>query len=271
MLIGPGLYYKLHGVHRPVTMKKAVIKRRKRVIPAAQAGQDEEMALESVEQQSQVADYDMSRGSVNDDGSVNLGFRRRSEQPLTFLPEPVRHGQIPSSLQSNDLTAYHTARTPQSLDIHDSLTDDNRLAPLTSISALSDRQLSLSPASFISPSRKRSFSAATESEAATSDVGHDSSKRLSSIKSILNPAGQTMGRSAMEDAADSLRMLRSPASAMTSAPSPGSPSTSSTITAGTGAAETDRAKAERRAALQQEAEKMRELLAAKERELAALD
>ncbi|ORZ15000.1 hypothetical protein BCR41DRAFT_306391, partial [Lobosporangium transversale] len=28
-----GLYYKLHNVHRPVTMKRAVIRRRKRVIP----------------------------------------------------------------------------------------------------------------------------------------------------------------------------------------------------------------------------------------------
>lgn len=34
----PGLYYKLHGQHRPVNLKKPVIKRRKRV-PAAGAGQ----------------------------------------------------------------------------------------------------------------------------------------------------------------------------------------------------------------------------------------
>lgn len=37
----PGLYYKLHGHHRPVTMKKAFIKRRKRVAPA-QSGQTNE-------------------------------------------------------------------------------------------------------------------------------------------------------------------------------------------------------------------------------------
>ncbi|KAK9470787.1 uncharacterized protein V1510DRAFT_449398 [Dipodascopsis tothii] len=30
-----GLYYKLHGVHRPVAMKKSVIKRRKRIVPPA--------------------------------------------------------------------------------------------------------------------------------------------------------------------------------------------------------------------------------------------
>ena len=33
-LIMIGLYHKLHGVHRPVAMKKSVIKRRKRVVPA---------------------------------------------------------------------------------------------------------------------------------------------------------------------------------------------------------------------------------------------
>ncbi|KAF2217298.1 hypothetical protein CERZMDRAFT_27646, partial [Cercospora zeae-maydis SCOH1-5] len=34
-----GLYHKLHGSHRPVQMKKAEIKRRKRVVPAAQGQQ----------------------------------------------------------------------------------------------------------------------------------------------------------------------------------------------------------------------------------------
>lgn len=34
-LITAGLYYKLHGQHRPVQMKKAEIKRRKRVVPAS--------------------------------------------------------------------------------------------------------------------------------------------------------------------------------------------------------------------------------------------
>lgn len=34
-----GLYHKLHGAHRPVQMKKAEIKRRKRVVPAAMGNQ----------------------------------------------------------------------------------------------------------------------------------------------------------------------------------------------------------------------------------------
>ena len=34
MLSLSGLYYKLHGCYRPTTMKKSIIKRRKRVVPA---------------------------------------------------------------------------------------------------------------------------------------------------------------------------------------------------------------------------------------------
>src|SRR2546423_10774202 len=34
LITATGLYYKLHGSHRPVAMKKATIKRRKRVVPA---------------------------------------------------------------------------------------------------------------------------------------------------------------------------------------------------------------------------------------------
>lgn len=261
-----GLYYKLHGVHRPVTMKKAIIKRRKRVIPVSQAGSEEGTPIESVEQ---IVQYSSSeeRGSTNADGSINLGFRRRNEHPMTILPEPIRQSQTSTPMPSSDLAAYHNAVTPQSLDSRDSLTDNNRLAPLTSIAALHDRPPSLSPASFLSPSRKRSFSPA-DSEPSQSEVGQ-SAKRLSSIKSILNPppTAHSPISNPMEDAAESLRLLRSPASTMYSAPSPvpqhAVPSFSSIN-------ETGREKADRRTALRQEAERMREILAAKERELAAL-
>ncbi|KAI0598355.1 hypothetical protein F4775DRAFT_196222 [Biscogniauxia sp. FL1348] len=275
-----GLYHKLHGVHRPVTMKKSVIKRRKRVIPAGHgeagtiATSEDIMTIDSVEQQSQYAESEMERGSLNDDGSVNLGFRRRSNHPLTLLPEPIRSGQGSTPLPPTDLMAYHTTHATHPLDLRDSLTNDNRLAPLTSISVMSDRQSSLSPASFLSPSRrKRSFSA-TDSEIPPSDSGQDGSKRLSSIKSILNPPSTSnQNYSAIDDGPESLR-LRSPATSLMSAPSPGPFSITSSMLPSMHSRETtvesERSKADRRAILQQEAERMREMLAAKERELAAL-
>ncbi|KAI8958674.1 hypothetical protein F5Y11DRAFT_359826 [Daldinia sp. FL1419] len=270
-----GLYYKLHGVHRPVTMKKSVIKRRKRVIPANQmdSGSEDAMAVDSIEQQSQYTEVEMERGSINEDGSVNLGLRRKTEHPLTLLPDPIRSGPASAPISSTDLIAYHTTNTPQQFDIRDSLTDGNRLAPLKSLAALSDRQSSLSPASFLSPSRKRSFSG-TESEYAPSEPGYDNSKRLSSIKSLLNPALEGNPNFNLVDSpAESLR-LRSPATTIMSAPSPSPQGMTSNvlpaIQSRESTAEDERSKADRLAALQQEAERIRQMLADKEREMAAL-
>ncbi|XDG09434.1 hypothetical protein ABKA04_009049 [Annulohypoxylon sp. FPYF3050] len=272
-----GLYYKLHGVHRPVTMKKSVIKRRKRVIPANQmemdGGVEDMMAVDSIEQQSQYAESEMERGSINEDGSVNLGLRRKTEHPLTLLPDPIRSG-AGSTPVSTDLMAYHNTSAPHHVvDIRDSLIDDNRLAPLTSISVSSDRQSSLSPASFLSPSRKRSFSG-TESEYAPSEPGYESSKRLSSIKSLLNPSFESSPSFRGGDNTPESLRLRSPANSLILAPSPSPQLVPSNILPSLHSREStvedERTKAGRLAALQQETERMRQLLAAKEREMAAL-
>ncbi|KAI1347553.1 hypothetical protein F5Y01DRAFT_241830 [Xylaria sp. FL0043] len=272
-----GLYYKLHGVHRPVTMKKAVIKRRKRVIPAQDdlsADAEETMVIDSVEQQSQYAASENERGSLNEDGSVNLGLRRKTDHHLTLLPEPIHTGQGSTPIPSTDPTAYHASQTLQPFGGRDSMNDDNRLPPLASI--MSDRQSSVSPASFLDPSsRKRSFSA-TDSDVPPSEFYPENTKRLSSIKSILNPTSGAIPNygSLMDDASEALR-LRSPASTLMSAPSPSGFSITSSMLPSIRSRETtveaEKSKADRRAALQHEAERMREMLAAKERELAALE
>ncbi|KAH9904136.1 hypothetical protein F4778DRAFT_790454 [Xylariomycetidae sp. FL2044] len=253
-----GLYYKLHGVHRPVTMKKSVIKRRKRVIPANHGD-----AVPDIDDEPE-----MERGTMNEDGSVNLGSRRKL---LTLLPKPVPSTQGSTPMPSSDLTAYHTSvHAPQPMHMHDSLHDDNRLAPLTSLSAMSDRQSSLSPASFLSPPRrKRSFSA-TDSDHPPSESGQDSSKRLSSIQSILNPAGGPgHDRDHGEDRTSEFSgQMQSPRSlGLYSGDSTMTPS----LLSREATAESERTRVNRRVALQLEAELMREMLAAKERELAALD
>ncbi|KAI1824179.1 hypothetical protein F4861DRAFT_539203 [Xylaria intraflava] len=272
-----GLYYKLHGVHRPVTMKKSVIKRRKRVIPASQeegsVEAEDGMVIDSVEQQSQYAESEMERGSVNEDGSVNLGLRRKTDNHLG-LPEPMCSGRGSTPIPSADPTAYHTYQTLQPLSSRDSIADDNRLPPLTSI--MNDRQSSISPASFLGPSsRKRSFSA-TDSDAPGSEFNAEHTKRLSSIKSILNPTSELSSEfsSTTEDSSEVLR-LRSPANKILPGLNPNGFSMPSSIVPSMRSRETtadvERSKADRRAALQQEAERMREMLAAKERELAALE
>src|ERR1700730_14350388 len=100
MLTSTGLYYKLHGVHRPVAMKKSVIKRRKRVVPAPQgtqaSGFDVNNHTGSPESDSPLpgnAQHDQ-RGTVNADGSINLDFRPRYEPRL--LPAPVARSKMGS-------------------------------------------------------------------------------------------------------------------------------------------------------------------------------
>ncbi|KAF9881867.1 GATA zinc finger [Colletotrichum karsti] len=276
-----GLYYKLHGVHRPVTMKKSIIKRRKRVIPSSFGGEWTEEMLEGSETQSQAPEGSPERGTMNEDGSINLGFRRRQEEPVTMLPDPnMRPNRQGSPLPMSDLAAYQSSMPRTSHPYQGSLNDDVRLAPITSLVATGERQSSLSPASFLSPSRKRSLSA--EGNPA-GDGGPDTSKRLSSIKSILNPTSGDESppyHSGGEDAAEHYaRAAMSPAA---SAPSPGSYSTtrltplpspgpSSQMSNHGYMQESERVKSEKRAALRLEAERMREMLAAKERELAELN
>ncbi|KAK4126542.1 hypothetical protein N657DRAFT_567735 [Parathielavia appendiculata] len=275
-----GLYYKLHGVHRPVTMKKSIIKRRKRVIPAAGGGPDSESTTsERADSPPSETDLPKERGSVNPDGSVNLGLRRRQDPPLSLVPEMVlMQNRQTSPLPSSDLGQYHSSHQqnpPQQMP--SSLTDENRLAPLTSIPMPHDRKSSLSPASFLSPSRKRSFSAADMEPQNQNDAEHP--KRLSSIKSILNPTATSPGPEDISERQQHYFMT--PGSTAASTPSPGLYSKSGHTSAPHQLAEprgtsphpvrdVERSKAERRAMLEREREMMRELLAAKERELAEL-
>lgn len=237
--------------------------------------------MESVEMQSH--EQTPERGTLNDDGSINLGLRRRPDHPMTIEPQPVmRSGRQMSPLPSaSDLNLYHQSNNPRNFP--GSLIDDNRLPPMQSSMATAvsgDRQTSLSPASFLSPRRKRSFST-TEGEQFNNpvDTAQENAKRLSSIKSILNPSNTAVSPSytggGSDDGDYSLPPLRSPGSTIASAPSPGAfsnrdPTPGATTMTRDLNMEGERLKTERRAALQREADRMREMLAAKERELLEL-
>ncbi|KAI1815152.1 hypothetical protein GGS20DRAFT_576332 [Poronia punctata] len=260
-----GLYYKLHGFHRPVTMKKSIIKRRKRVLPVSQeeamVDVDDAMFVYAVGQRSRYTESETERGSINEDGSVNLGLRRKADHRLTLLSEPLHSGQGSTPVPMLESKSYHTSQTLHPFTGPDSAVDDNRLPPLTSI--MSDRQSSISPASFMTSSRRKRSLSVTDSDAPGSEFNAMDTKRLSSINSILNP-----------DDGSELSRLRSPPTAWVTEPSPGQFSITSSMVPSMHSrevtAEPERSIADRRAALLQEAERMREILAAKERELAAL-
>jgi GATA-binding protein len=268
-----GLYYKLHGVHRPVTMKKATIKRRKRIIPASQ---DEEMEDVSELMDFSAPEKTPERGTMNEDGSINLGLRRRPDRPLTIEPMPASGlvKKSPPLPSTSDLAAYHQ-QPALPLGGLASFNDDNRLAPLASMTTMSERQASMSPVSFTSSRRKRSFSATDTEVGSVADGGYDNVKRVSSIKSILNPSMPSHNE---DNQGYMLPPLRSPGHGMGPAAGPAAryPSrdaTPSSVAHGglqAGDSDSQASVAERRAALERETAHMRQMLEAKERELMGL-
>ncbi len=257
-------------------MKKSEIKRRKRVIPAAGGSPEGEEAMELDNSPSPGPEARMERGSVNPDGSINLGLRRRQEHTLTLVPEMVLRQNRQTSPVSGSLGQYHSSSTNQPRHIPESLTNENRLAPMAGLDVSDDRQSSLSPASFLSPSRKRSFSAVEDPKGPNDS---DNQKRLSSINSILNPTATTPGPGSTPEPLPP--MTRSPASTSASAPSPGAfsnagaartpPPFANAYSARDPSGDSEKSKAEKRAALARETEKIKELLALKEKELAELE
>lgn len=252
-------------------MKKSIIKRRKRVVPNAAGGEWTE-EYEGSETQSEAPEPLTERGSLNDDGSINLGLRPHLEPLPSILPTPRMHHTQPTLPGVADLAGYQTshARQPHARPDNDLL--ENRLAPITSMPAtIADRQSSQSPASFMPPSRKRSFSSAEDEHMSGTPGNPEQSNRLSSIKSILNPSSRPEDEEAREAYVRAARaspgFVPSPGHRAQQTPSP-LPSPYGTGHVQSLSEEQERRKAHRREELHQEARKMREALAAKEREIA---
>jgi hypothetical protein len=267
-------------------MKKAVIKRRKRVVPALQEqSSSHNLASTSVSPEpnySKPSNFHHERGSANIDGSINLGIRSRSsENDRHILPEPrpiIKDGQRtavhppPVDFTGYTLPAVNQQQQQPPPAQHP---PENKLPPLT-YSPPSPR-LSVSPHPGEASTRKRSFSYTEGESPDRLGVLDQSSKRLSSIKSILNPTQHPTNNPPIEP---SLLASSSPQQQQHQQQQqqqqqqhqqqpPSQSQTSFSPTRTTKTAEQERL--DRRAELQREADMMRELLAAKERELARLD
>ena len=255
-------------------MKKSVIKRRKRVVPATHEQSPSNFHLKSfprsVSPDSQHADIPHSRdpqelsGNINPDGSVNLGFRSRgregnlSNHHRGYEPPPI------------DFTGYQVDRSPSQANY----SQEQQHVSASTVHAGS-RQVSGStqlpmPVSSSPPrsTRKRSFSIAEGDSTRDHHAESARSNRLGSISSILNPAQQTgPGNVPIDPSLTAIDRdnYQQPHQQPHQQPQPSSGDRSRP------AAVDDpggKEKSDRRAQLQREAEQMREMLKAKERELA---
>ncbi|KAI2001701.1 GATA type transcriptional activator of nitrogen-regulated proteins [Ophidiomyces ophidiicola] len=271
-----GLYSRLHGSARPVNMKKSVIKRRKRVVPA-------------------LRDRSPTAGSSHDSSvSPEMSTASLSSQfeGSRFSHPEQAHPFILGELSPRMLAAYQSQNnTPPAIDFTGY---NSKSAPLPHYGPPQTEYLSVDrQAPNNVASKKRSFEDAhlldTSSNNSTqSSSAHlppmkhpalssvSQSGRLSSISSLLNHAEQPYDQSHIDPSLGTSAPRRHQApSPYPQAPTSLPPSSSTNIAPapplGPAAISEEALKAERRAQLQREAENMREALRAKERELASLE
>lgn len=276
-----GLYHKLHGVHRPVAMKKSIIKRRKRVVPAMQEQESSNAHLTS---------FPVST-SPNSHYSEPIDPRHhRQDSPSLELNESVN---LDPRARDHHLDQHHHQYDPPpigvdftgyQIDPHQRPSSRGPLPhphlPLPSIHEQSarnasspDSQRTLSPFPG-STSRKRSFSDAQLEKPSTSSTESGRTNRLSSISSILNPTRRISTDDMPIDPSLSgigqqppRRQPQVPQLPHPSLPPPPPEIRLRNVAEGDPGG---RDRMERKARLRREAEQIREMLKAKERELEEL-
>lgn len=269
--INLGLYYKLHGCYRPTTMKKGIIKRRKRVVPALR-DQSPTAATHSSNGSSASPEASPSALAHSRDDHGYAGNELGESQPMmggvspqgmqrpySFAPPPVDF----TGYNSGFVSLPHHPPPPRLLE------PDRMGAPSHSPGSVSPfGRRSISP-SMSNPKKRTLAETASSAEALSVPTTLESGSnqlppimsssnpsppgRLSSITSLLNHA----------DARDEGRQDPSGRQQLQGPPAPQAQSLPSMT-------ELDGMRVDRRAQLQREAEHMREVLRAKERELAEL-
>ncbi|KAH0304157.1 hypothetical protein KCU74_g17558, partial [Aureobasidium melanogenum] len=230
-----GLYYKLHGVHRPSGMKKSEIKRRRRVMPAT-------------------SDQHLAPFSVNNSQPISPPPEPASQRsvPPFYPPPQQQHHQHSDHSHSHQLppTSFEPARLPRA-PIAVDFTHFGKPSRPTSAEQPESAQPSNPPVS-----RKRSFSISNASDQA---------------RQPLSPAYPRSDRSQRSEAENIDPSLSSAAPAPGSSTSiqehkaqPAALGSADLTQSG------QSSRQEKRARLEQEMAMMREALLAKEREMAEL-
>lgn len=271
-----GLYYKLHGCYRPSTMKKTIIKRRKRVVPAVRdqsptsATRSSNGSSASPEASPAVLPHlqDGYRYTNAEPVEADRISSQAARRPLTFAPPPVDFtGYAVGSLS----LAHHAPPPPPRLLEPENINMSSHSPGLE----FCRRSMSPNQTGNLNPKKRSLAEVASSADALTiptslgsgsnqlppimSSVNPSPPARLSSISTILNNASKH-DDPRLDPSIVALSRQQQHQHHPHQAPQP-LPSVS----------ELDNYKSERRAQLQREAEEMREALRAKERELAQLN
>ncbi|KAL1967973.1 hypothetical protein VTN77DRAFT_2390 [Rasamsonia byssochlamydoides] len=270
-----GLYYKLHGCYRPTTMKKSIIKRRKRVVPALRDPSPGEATQSSTGSSASPEATPAGLAHAPDESRQYQGGEYMNDargrvsprQPLTLAPPPVDF----TGYNSNAISLPHhpPPPPPRLLEPDSHNTSNQSPGPQFGRQSSSPRSTPLGTAA--NP-KKRSIA---DTGAADPETTLESNQlppimpqtnpappaRLNSISSLLNHTTSPEDSRLDPALGHYSRPSQHPSSSLPP-PSSGQPR---------GSTDLDSYKLERRAQLQREAEEIREALRAKERELAELE
>lgn len=264
-----GLYYKLHGCYRPTTMKKSVIKRRKRVVPA-------------LRDQSPTAATHSSHGSSASPEASPAAFAHGPEDHYRYMSnEPSEHYQMmpgrgatedaprPMSFAPPpvDFTGYNNGYPPPPMLLqperlgHSPVPQYGRRSASPNPIGIPKKRTLAETAAEALPVPNTLESGSNQLPPIMPSVNPPPLGRLSSISSILNHTD-----AARDDPPVDPTMGLQPPHHHSVSPAPHPPQSLASI-APLGDYQSQ---ADRRARLQREAEEMREALRAKERELAEM-
>lgn len=285
-LIILGLYHKLHGVHRPVGMKKSIIKRRKRVVPAMQeqppGGQHitsfpvsqplDQQYSEMLHQESSdelVRNQDSHQSHPQDleaHGPTDLHLHRHNQQldhqHHPYSPPPIGVDFTNYQFDSHRRPSEQQQPPPNP---HDTTLRHSPADPSHGLGSLGP-----------SHSRKRSFSTIDRDHPSPSTPDSARANRLSSISSILNPQSHGADDVPIDPSLSGLppQQQRHSVHALTSTSHPQLPPPQPEMrsrSVGNGDPGGWMDQETRKARLRREAEEMREALRRKEREIEDLD
>ncbi|KAJ5558631.1 transcriptional regulator family: GATA type zinc finger [Penicillium sp. DV-2018c] len=268
-----GLYYKLHGCYRPTNMKKSIIKRRKRVVPALRDQSPTAATLSSNDSSASPEASPATLAHGHDDHHRYMsseplehyrmapGNPEDAPRPLPFAPPPV------------DFTGYNTSSIPhtQGLPIFSHLPKPLGVERLGQSPVSQYGRRSTSPNSVNVP-KKRTLAESTSEAMPVPSTLEAGSNQLPPIMSSVNPTppGRLNSISSILNQSDvraepcpdtSTGQAQPVHNSVSPSPHPAQPLPSIASLGDT---------VDRRARLEREAEQMREMLRAKERELAEM-
>ncbi|EPS45622.1 hypothetical protein H072_372 [Dactylellina haptotyla CBS 200.50] len=197
-----GLYHKLHGVHRPETMKKSVIKRRKRVVPPSHfpptpIPRHPLARPDYPPQQRQILPNEYQNSPHSSPQPPAYMSHRDEDTRMSDTEDPARPNYRAAMMGPDPSLANAGRYAPQDFTNYRSM--GTTLAPMNNTQPPDDLRLSPLQSTTSPGGRKRSLSNGSHT---STELAETSGTRLQSISSILNQPAVPMEPQLLQMSAD---------------------------------------------------------------------